>query len=102
MTAACTSSPRTGRPASGPALPSDDTAGLNAGDDRGHHRSREPIAMTHAHLRPCPDCARHVRVSEAGCPFCGGTLTESFRASPRPQAPAVRLTRAALFALGTG
>jgi hypothetical protein len=58
--------------------------------------------MTHAHLRPCPACARHVRVSEAGCPFCGATFAESFRASPRPQPPAARLTRAALFALGTG
>jgi hypothetical protein len=58
--------------------------------------------MTHAHLRPCPTCARHVRVTEAGCPFCGATLADSFRASPRPQAPAARLTRAALFALGTG
>ncbi len=58
--------------------------------------------MTSAHLRPCPACARHVRVSEAGCPFCGERFAAAFRASPRPAPPGARLTRAALFALGTG
>jgi hypothetical protein len=58
--------------------------------------------MSKAHLRPCPACARHVRVSETGCPFCGGALADSFRADPRPQAPRARLARAALLALGTG
>jgi hypothetical protein len=57
--------------------------------------------MTRPHLRPCPSCARHIRVNEAGCPFCKGGLTESFHAGPKPEPPAGRLTRAALFALGT-
>ena len=58
--------------------------------------------MTKPHLRACSTCARHIRVSEEACPFCGSTLEESFRAAPPPQAPGARLTRAALFALGTG
>ena len=58
--------------------------------------------MTRSHLRACPSCARHVRVYEKTCPFCGGPLAEPFRATPSAQAPGVRLTRAALFAFGTG
>jgi hypothetical protein len=58
--------------------------------------------MTKSHLRACPACARHVRVSEESCPFCGGGLDPAFRASPAPRSPGVRLTRAALFAFGTG
>ncbi len=57
--------------------------------------------MTKAHLRPCGSCARHVRVSEAACPFCGAALGEEMRAAAPPQAPSARLSRAALFALGT-
>jgi hypothetical protein len=41
-------------------------------------------------------------VTEVACPFCGGTLSESFRDSPGPLGPGVRLTRAALFAFGAG
>jgi hypothetical protein len=41
-------------------------------------------------------------VSEESCPFCRATLDASFRASPAPRAPGARLTRAALFAFGTG
>ncbi len=55
-----------------------------------------------AHLRPCPACTRHARVSEHACPFCGKRFAESFRANARPQAPAVRLSRAALAAFGAG
>ena len=58
--------------------------------------------MTNAHLRPCPACARHVRVSEGACPFCRASLDAAFRAAPAPLAPAARLSRAALFALGAG
>ena len=58
--------------------------------------------MTKSHLRACPACARHVRVSEEACPFCRSALSDSFRASAAPQAPGARLTRAALFAFGTG
>lgn len=58
--------------------------------------------MTDAFLRPCPACARHARVSEEACPFCGEGFTESFRAALRPRPPGGRLTRAALFAVGAG
>jgi hypothetical protein len=58
--------------------------------------------MTQSHLRPCPSCARHVRVSEGGCPFCGESLSDEFRAAPPPRGPGARLGRAALFAFGTG
>ena len=57
--------------------------------------------MTNAHLRPCPSCARHARVSEAACPFCGAPFADAFRSSPRPKGPGARLTRAALVAFGT-
>ena len=58
--------------------------------------------MTKAHLRPCPRCSRHVRVSEEACPFCGNSLDASFRSAPAPVPPSRRLSRAALFAYGTG
>ena len=58
--------------------------------------------MTRAHLRPCPGCSRHVRVSEGACPFCAASLDASFRAAPAPVPPSRRLSRAALFAFGTG
>jgi hypothetical protein len=53
-----------------------------------------------AHLQPCPHCARHVRTTEALCPFCSGVLSDAFRASPPPVLPTRRLTRAAVFAFG--
>jgi hypothetical protein len=52
------------------------------------------------HLAPCPSCARHVRVSEARCPFCDGGLNDTFHALPAPQPPMRRLKRAALYAVG--
>jgi hypothetical protein len=55
-----------------------------------------------AHLRPCPGCSRHVRVSEGACPFCSASLDASFQASPAPVGPSRRLARAAFFAFGTG
>jgi hypothetical protein len=58
--------------------------------------------MTASHLRPCPGCSRHVRVSEGVCPFCGASLDATFQASPAPVGPSRRLSRAALFAFGTG
>lgn len=67
-----------------------------------HGPIRERDIMTQAHLRPCPSCDRHVRVSEGGCPFCGESLSDTFRAAPRPLGPGARLSRAALFAFGTG
>lgn len=57
--------------------------------------------MNTAHLRPCPSCDRHARVSEDTCPFCGAAFDWSFRSAPRPRQPSGRLTRAALVTLGT-
>ncbi len=58
--------------------------------------------MTKAHLRACATCARHVRVTETSCPFCGFALRPEHRGAPAPQPPRASLTRAALFAFGTG
>src|SRR3954469_20602120 len=49
-------------------------------------------------LVPCPNCARHVRQSEAACPFCSVELALG-HVSPAPL-PRVRLGRAATFAFG--
>jgi hypothetical protein len=56
--------------------------------------------MSKAPLAACPSCARHVRVSEASCPFCRTSLPAAFGARPAPRPPPGRLTRAALYALG--
>jgi hypothetical protein len=50
-----------------------------------------------ARLLACPSCARHVRVDEARCPFCGVACTESFASNPAPVAPPLGLSRAELF-----
>lgn len=57
-----------------------------------------------APLHACPSCSRHIRVSEPACPFCGGDLSNEFHAmqAPVPIPIAVRLSRAAIVALGTG
>ncbi len=52
------------------------------------------------HLVACPSCSRHLRVSEPLCPFCGRGVDADVRARPAPRPPAMRLSRAALFALG--
>jgi hypothetical protein len=75
---------------------------MDLGADCAHDVPRELTAMAHAHLHPCPGCARHVRVTDVVCPFCAATFDDSFHAVPELQAPRGRLTRAALFALGTG
>jgi hypothetical protein len=50
-----------------------------------------------ARLLACPACARHIRVTEAHCPFCGATCPESLASTP-PLAPPPRgLSRAGLF-----
>ncbi len=58
--------------------------------------------MSATHLVACRSCARHLRVSELRCPFCGSAMDVDVRARPAPRPPAMRLSRAALFALGTG
>ncbi|HTA89788.1 MAG TPA: hypothetical protein VK745_09445 [Polyangiaceae bacterium] len=50
------------------------------------------------HLVPCPECSRHVRVSETQCPFCA--LPLDLAGTPEPQLPRSRLGRAATFAFG--
>jgi hypothetical protein len=49
-----------------------------------------------SHLVPCPECSRHVRVSETACPFCATPL--GLAGTPEPQLPKTRLGRAATFA----
>jgi hypothetical protein len=49
-------------------------------------------------LLPCPSCARHVRQTETGCPFCGTSL--SLADVPGRAVPTQRLARAATFAFG--
>jgi hypothetical protein len=55
--------------------------------------------MTKSALSPCPSCARHVRLSEPACPFCGAPLPRGFGEQTAPASPARRLNRAALHAL---
>lgn len=47
-------------------------------------------------LVPCPECGRHVRVTETVCPFCALSLDLS--SSVPPVLPAQRLSRAATLA----
>lgn len=49
-------------------------------------------------LLPCPSCARHVRQTESGCPFCGAAL--ALDEVPARPMPTQRLGRAATFAFG--
>ncbi len=58
--------------------------------------------MNKSHLVACTGCARHVRASEAVCPFCRADLPRSLRDAAAPTPPMVRLGRAAILALGTG
>jgi hypothetical protein len=54
--------------------------------------------MTATALSPCSSCARHVRRSEAACPFCGVALALDAGAAVRLAGE--RLGRAAIFSLG--
>lgn len=49
-------------------------------------------------LRPCPSCARHVRISEATCPFCAVTL--GVYEAPPVREPVRPTSRAALVFFG--
>ena len=51
-------------------------------------------------LTPCPECQRHVRKTEARCPFCDSAL--SLADVPAPALPRRRMSRAATFAFGAG
>ena len=50
-----------------------------------------------ASLVPCPSCARHVRVTDARCPFCASALPSSLAQRAVPNTTQ-RLSRAAAFA----
>lgn len=56
--------------------------------------------MANVRLAACPSCARHVRLSEATCPFCARALPAVLRAAPAPQPPATRLSRNGLYVFG--
>jgi hypothetical protein len=50
-------------------------------------------------LHPCESCARHIRATEAACPFCGATVTEV--AAPTARGSIARpMSRAALLFMG--
>jgi hypothetical protein len=51
-------------------------------------------------LRPCPECARHVRAIESACPFCEAKIDSPTDTAPPSLAASRRLSRAALFAVG--
>ncbi len=51
-------------------------------------------------LLPCPACARHVRIIESFCPFCGNTLPLAYQSAGPAVLPKRRLGRAALAAFG--
>jgi len=51
-------------------------------------------------LLACPSCGRHVRSAESTCPFCESLLPANFANACTPQPPGLRLSRAALYALG--
>ncbi len=52
-----------------------------------------------ARLLACPSCARHFRVDDERCPFCGAARPESFDTAPAPEPPPRGLSRAALAAV---
>jgi hypothetical protein len=55
--------------------------------------------MSAMQLWPCTGCSRHLKRSDARCPFCG--VAVSARSEPTPTRTAAgRLSRAALFAAG--
>jgi hypothetical protein len=50
-------------------------------------------------LVPCDSCARHVRVADERCPFCGGAVSDAMRAITPPPLPSLQLSRAGFLAL---
>ncbi len=53
-------------------------------------------------LEKCTGCARHVRVTEAACPFCQAVLPASFREPRARPSVGARFGRIALIAAGAG
>ena len=58
----------------------------------------EQIGEEHELSRPCLSCERHVRASEAACPFCSSALPSNLAAVP---AATRRLSRFAAFTFAT-
>jgi len=58
--------------------------------------------MSRPHLVACPSCSRHIRVDEVACPFCHAETPQAVRDAAPPVLPSVRLSRAALYAVGVG
>lgn len=50
-------------------------------------------------LVPCPSCQRHVRATEAACPFCASALPSGLEKTAIPSATR-RMSRAAAFVFG--
>jgi hypothetical protein len=54
-------------------------------------------------LVPCASCSRHVRLTEAVCPFCGAECSQHVEPPPSPSPPTAAtrpLSRAALLFMG--
>lgn len=52
-------------------------------------------------LKPCPSCGRHIRSTEATCPFCGAGTPEGFEVcAAKGGSGAVAATRAAVVFAG--
>lgn len=51
-------------------------------------------------LVPCAGCGRHVRTSDAACPFCGQSIESDATSRAPGRTHGARLGRAAIFAFG--
>jgi len=58
--------------------------------------------MSDHRLVPCRACARHVRLHDAVCPFCGGSNADAATRVSSVRVLSKRLPRVALFAVGAG
>lgn len=53
-----------------------------------------------ARLLACHACARHIRVDEPRCPFCGEARPDGLASTSKAMAPPLGLTRAGLIRFG--
>jgi hypothetical protein len=58
--------------------------------------------MSDTRLVPCRACARHVRLRDAACPFCGASNADAATRASSMRVLSKRLPRVALFAVGAG
>ncbi len=54
-----------------------------------------------ANFHACPSCARHIKLEEAACPFCGAATPDGFANLARPRGPAALSRAAILFVSAT-